>query len=99
MQEATTCSGVSIAPQSRRTSPRNFPARLPPQTLDLNPTKPVTWELSESDFWIDQLASEAVVVGFGGREAQHHDCVACCAHQVIAFFDNLAILAVIEAKL
>src|SRR5262249_21934838 len=55
--------------------------------------------LCDAEFRIDELAPEAVVVGFGGREAQHHHCVACCAHQVVTFFDNLPVLAVIKPKL
>src|SRR5215467_3772065 len=55
--------------------------------------------LSDPNPRINQLASEAVVVAFGGSQAQHHNCVACGTHQVVTFFDNLPIFAVIKPKL
>src|SRR5215475_813872 len=69
---------------------------------ELATTRSPAWglpALCDANFRVNQLAPEAVVVGLGGSKTQHHDCVACGTHEVVTFFDNLPILAVIEPKL
>jgi hypothetical protein len=42
--------------------------------------------------------AEFVVSGFGGRKTQHPDRISSCEHKIVALFDHLAILAVIQAE-
>jgi len=50
------------------------------------------------DTWINDRPPELVVCSFSRSEAQHHECEACRAHQIVAFLDHAAVFAVIKPK-
>jgi hypothetical protein len=54
--------------------------------------------LVEAQVRIDDIAVQIIVMVQGLGIAQHHDGVACGAHQVVAFLHNAAVFAGLKAE-
>src|SRR4029077_10121679 len=42
--------------------------------------------------------SKFVVSRLGRGKSEHHDCVACCSHEILALLDDLPILSMVEPE-
>jgi hypothetical protein len=55
--------------------------------------------LKPASLGINEFATEVVIGACRRGVSQHHDCVARGTHQIVAFFDDLSIAAVVESEL